>query len=313
MDATAERSQAPDAVVAGATGYIGLLLCRALLDSGRSVRALARDPERARDLEEQGCEIRKADVLEPESLPQALEGARVAYYLVHSMGRGSKGDFFELDRQAALNFSQAAAKAGVEQIVYLGGLASGGSEHLESRHATAGYLGSAGVPVTYFQAAAVIGEGSESYRTLYWLVKRLPVMVTPKWTATRTQPIAIRDVIAYLVAAPETAGAKGQTIQIGGPDVTTYGGMFSELASVMGKRPPLQLKIPLLTPKLSSHWIGLVTPVDAGVAKPLIEGLTVETVVDDPAGMALFNVSPTPIDEAMKLALIEQGVAPAHS
>ena len=313
MDATAERSQAPDAVVAGATGYIGHLLCRALLDSGRSVRALARDPERARDLEEQGCEIRKADVLEPESLPQALEGARVAYYLVHSMGRGSKGDFFELDRQAALNFSQAAAKAGVEQIVYLGGLASGGSEHLESRHATAGYLGSAGVPVTYFQAAAVIGEGSESYRTLYWLVKRLPVMVTPKWTATRTQPIAIRDVIAYLVAAPETAGAKGQTIQIGGPDVTTYGGMFSELASVMGKRPPLQLKIPLLTPKLSSHWIGLVTPVDAGVAKPLIEGLTVETVVDDPAGMALFNVSPTPIDEAMKLALIEQGVAPAHS
>lgn len=313
MDATAERSQAPDAVVAGATGYIGHLLCRALLDSGRSVRALARDPERARDLEEQGCEIRKADVLDPESLPQALEGARVAYYLVHSMGRGSKGDFVELDRQAALNFSQAAAKAGVEQIIYLGGLASGGSEHLESRHATAGYLGSAGVPVTYFQAAAVIGEGSESYRTLYWLVKRLPVMVTPRWTATRTQPIAIRDVIAYLVAAPETAGAKGQTIQIGGPDVTTYGGMFSELASVMGKRPPLQLKIPLLTPKLSSHWIGLVTPVDAGVAKPLIEGLTVETVVDDPAGMALFNVSPTPIDEAMKLALIEQGVAPTHS
>ena len=309
----AEDSSAPDAVVAGATGYIGHLLCRALLDSGRSVRALARDPERAKDLEEQGCEIRKADVLDPDSLPAALEGARVAYYLVHSMGRGTKGDFVELDREAALNFSQAAAKAGVEQIIYLGGLASGGSEHLESRHATAGYLGSAGVPVTYFQAAAVIGEGSESYRTLYWLVKRLPVMVTPRWTSTRTQPIAIRDVIAYLVAAPETAGAKGQTIQIGGPDVTTYGGMFSELASVMGKRPPLQLKIPLLTPKLSSHWIGLVTPVDAGVAKPLIEGLTVETVVGDPAGMALFDVAPTPIEEAMRLALIEQGVAPAHS
>jgi len=311
--AMAEQTTAPDAVVAGATGYIGHLLCQALLDAGRSVRALARDPDRARDLEEEGCEIRKADVLEPDSLPQALEGAKVAYYLVHSMGRGSKGDFVELDRQAALNFSQAAAKAGVDQIIYLGGLASGGSEHLESRHATAGYLGSAGVPVTYLQAAAVIGAGSESYRTLYWLVKRLPVMVTPRWTSTRTQPIAVRDVIAYLVAAPETPGAKGQVIQIGGPDVTTYGGMFSELASAMGKRPPLQVKIPLLTPKLSSHWIGLVTPVDAGVAKPLIEGLTVETVVDDPSGMALFDISPTPITEAMKLALIEQGVAPAHS
>jgi NAD(P)-dependent dehydrogenase (short-subunit alcohol dehydrogenase family) len=214
---------------------------------------------------------------------------------------------------AGSNLAYAAAKAGVDQIIYLGGLASGGSEHLESRHATAGYLGSAGVPVTYLQAAAVIGAGSESYRTLYWLVKRLPVMVTPRWTSTRTQPIAVRDVIAYLVAAPETPGAKGQVIQIGGPDVTTYGGMFSELASAMGKRPPLQVKIPLLTPKLSSHWIGLVTPVDAGVAKPLIEGLTVETVVDDPSGMALFDISPTPITEAMKLALIEQGVAPAHS
>lgn len=313
MAATAERTTAPDAVVAGATGYIGHLLCRALLDAGRSVRALARVPDRAHDLEQLGCEIRKADVLEPDSLPQALEGAKVAYYLVHSMGRGSKGDFVELDRQAALNFSQAAAKAGVDQIIYLGGLASGGSEHLESRHATAGYLGSAGVPVTYLQAAAVIGAGSESYRTLYWLVKRLPVMVTPRWTSTRTQPIAVRDVIAYLVAVPETAGAKGQTIQIGGPDITTYGGMFSELAAAMGKRPPVQLKIPLLTPKLSSHWIGLVTPVDAGVAKPLIEGLTVETVVDDPSGMALFDISPTPISEAMKLALIEQGVATAHS
>lgn len=313
MAATADHSQSPDAVVAGATGYIGHLLCRALLDAGRSVRALARNPDRAVDLEEQGCEIRRADVLDPASLPSALEGSKVAYYLVHSMGRGSKGDFVELDRQAALNFAQAAAKAGVDQIVYLGGLASGGSEHLESRHATAGYLASAGVPVTYLQAAAVIGAGSESYRTLYWLVKRLPVMVTPRWTSTRTQPIAVRDVIAYLVAAPETAGAKGQTIQIGGPDVTTYGGMFSELAAAMGKRPPLQLKIPLLTPKLSSHWIGLVTPVDAGVARPLIEGLTVETVVDDPAGMALFDVPPTPIEEAMKLALIEQGVAPAHS
>lgn len=309
---TDQRDQT-DVVVAGATGYIGHLLCEGLLEAGYGVRALARAPERARDLEEAGCEVRKADMLEPDSLPSALEGARVAYYLVHSMGRGATGDFVELDRRAALNFAQAAARAGVERIIYLGGLAEGGSEHLASRHATAEYLASTGVPVTYFQAAAVIGAGSESYRTLYWLVRRLPLMVTPKWTATRTQPIAVGDVIEYLVAAADLEAAKNRTIQIGGPDVTTYGGMFTELADAMGKKPPLQIKVPLLTPKLSSLWIGLVTPVDAGVARPLIEGLIVETVVSDPSGMALFDVQPIEIDEAMKLALIEQEGLKGHS
>lgn len=292
-------------VVAGATGYIGRLLCHSLLAAGYEVRALARDPSRASDLADAGCEVVEADVLDPESLRRALEGARVAYYLVHSMGRGATGDFAERDRQGATNFAEAAAADGVEEIVYLGGLAEGGSKHLSSRHATASYLASTGVPVTYLQAAAVIGAGSESYRTLYWLVRRLPVMVTPKWTTIKTQPIAIRDVLAYLVAVPEVPAAKGRTIQIGGPDVTTYGGMFGELAEAMGKRPPLQLKVPVLSPKLSSLWIGLVTPVDAGVARPLIEGLTVETVVSDPSGMELFDVEPTPIDEAMRLALAE--------
>lgn len=307
------RGITPPVAVAGATGYIGHLLCRGLLDSGQQVRALARNPDRAKDLEDLGCEVRRADMLEPDSLAPALDGCRVAYYLVHSMGRGATGDFVELDRQAATNFAQAAASAGVEQIIYLGGLAEGGSEHLASRHATAGYLASAGVPVTYFQAAAVIGAGSESYRTLYWLVKRLPVMVTPKWTSTRTQPIAVRDVISYLVAAAGREDVKGKTIQIGGPDVTTYGGMFTELAAAMEKKPPLQLKVPLLTPKLSSLWIGLVTPVDAGVARPLIEGLIVETVVSDPSGMKLFDVEPTEIQDAMKAALVEQRESAAHS
>jgi uncharacterized protein YbjT (DUF2867 family) len=228
------------------------------------------------------------------------------------MGRGADGDFAERDRDGATNFGRAAAEAGVELIIYLGGLAEEGSRHLESRHRTADYLGSAGVPVTYFQAAAVIGAGSESFRTLYYLVRRLPVMVTPRWTTTQTQPIAIRDVIAYLVAAPQVESARGRTIEIGGPDVTTYGGMFDQLARAMGRRPPLQIKVPLLTPHLSSLWIGLVTPVDAGVARPLVEGLGTETVVRDPSGMALFDIDRTPIDEAMRLALAEgEGDQPA--
>ena len=270
---------------------------------------MARDRGRAGDLEAAGCEIAVADVLRPESLPPALDGIRCAYYLVHSMGRGADGDFVERDRRGATNFAQAAAEAGVERIVYLGGLAEGGSEHLQSRHRTAEYLASAGVPVTYFQAAAVIGAGSESFRTLYYLVRRLPVMITPRWTTTRTQPIAIRDVVAFLVAAPEVEAARGRTIEIGGPDVTTYGGMFAQLAEAMGRRPPVQIKVPLLTPYLSSLWIGLVTPVDTGVAQPLVEGLSTETVVRDPSGMELFDVRRTPIDEAMRLALAEGGQA----
>lgn len=290
--------------VAGSTGYIGGLLCHRLCVDGHVVRALARRPERADDLREAGCEVVKADVLEPETLGSALEGVDVAYYLVHSMGRGSDGDFAERDQRAAANFAAAAAAAGVKRVVYLGGLGEG-SEHLDSRHATAEVLREGEVPVAYFRAAAVIGAGSESFRTVFYLVRRLPVMVTPRWVRTRTQPIAAADVVAYLAAASDLGLPVDREIQIGGPDVTTYGGMIDELARALGRHRPLRITVPVLTPRLSSLWIGLVTPVDAGVARPLIEGLSTETVVGDRSGMALFpGVSGVPLQEALREAVV---------
>ncbi len=166
-------------------------------------------------------------------------------------------------------------------------------------------LEGSGVPLTYFRAAAVIGAGSESFRVVYYLVKRLPAMVTPRWVTTRTQPVAIADVVAYLRAAPEVEAAAGREIEIGGPDVTTYRGMMEEMARALDRRPPLQIPVPLLTPRLSSLWVGLVTPVDVGVARPLIEGLATETVVSDRTGMELFEVDPTPLGDAMRAALDE--------
>ncbi len=270
------------------------------------MRCLVRDPARAADLERIGCEVVQGDVLEPSTLGDALAGVGSAYYLVHSMGRGGDAGFAERDARGAENFGSAASAAGVERIVYLGGLGEPGSEHLRSRHHTAEVLAGSGVPLTYLRAAAVIGAGSESFRVVYYLTKRLPAMVTPRWVSTRTQPIAIADVVAYLRAAPDVEAAAGREIQIGGPEVTTYGGMIEEMARALDRRPPLRLAVPLLTPSLSSLWIGLVTPVDAGVARPLVEGLATETVVSDRSGMELFDVPPTPLGEAMRAALAER-------
>ena len=294
--------------VAGATGYIGGLLCGRLRDEGQGVRALARHPERAEKLKEAGCEVRQADVLEPETLGPALDGVEVAYYLVHSMGRGSDGDFAERDHLGAENFAAAAAAAGVKRIVYLGGLGEG-SKHLDSRHETAEALRRGPVPVTYFRAAAVIGAGSESFRTAFYLVRRLPVMITPRWLTTRTQPIAVADAVAYLAAAADLDLPVDREIEIGGPDLTTYGGMIDEVARALGRRPPLRITVPLLTPGLSSLWIGLVTPVDAGVARPLIEGLATETVVTDEGGMELFRrVERTTLQLALRKAVENSAV-----
>jgi uncharacterized protein YbjT (DUF2867 family) len=288
--------------VAGATGYVGGKLCARLREQGLEVRALARKPEAAGELAAIGCDVRRADVLEPDTLGPALEGVDVAYYLVHSMGRGSDGDFAARDRAGAENFAAAAAAARVRRIVYLGGLGEG-SEHLASRHATAETLRAGAVPVTYFRAAAVIGAGSESFLTVFYLVKRLPLMITPRWVTTRTQPIAIDDATSFLAAAAELDTPLDREIQIGGPDVITYGGMIDELARALGRRPPLRLTVPVLTPGLSSLWIGLVTPVDSGVARPLIEGLATETVVTDPTGMRLFGrLARTPLPEALREA-----------
>lgn len=245
----------------------------------------------------------KGDVLDRESLRWPLSGVRVAYYLVHSMGRGSDSDFAATDLEAAGNFAEAAAEVGVERIIYLGGLGEGGSKHLQSRHDTARALRSTGLDLTYLRAAVVIGAGSESFRTIYWLVRRLPVMVTPKWTTTRTQPIGIDDVVECLARALDLEGT--DEIEIGGPDVTTYGGMMDAVAKAIGRRPPVRIAVPLLSPRLSSLWLGLVTPVDVGVARPLVEGLSTETVVRDPSGMERLGVTPDPLEVAMEKAAAE--------
>jgi uncharacterized protein YbjT (DUF2867 family) len=290
-------------LIAGATGYVGGLLATELAERGRPVRCMARSPERAEGQVDSRCEVVRGDVLEPESLPAALEGVEVAYYLVHSMGRGSGGDFAVRDREGARNFATAAAAAGVERIVYLGGLGEGRSEHLRSRHETAEELASTGIPLTYFRAAIVVGAGSESLRTVAFLVKRLPAMITPSWTKTRTQPIAAADVVAYLAAAPDVPASAGREVEIGGPDVTTYGELLDLAAEAQGLRRRPRLGVPILSPALSSRWIGLITPVDTGVARPLVEGLSTETIVHDDSGMALFDVSATPLREALAEAV----------
>ncbi len=287
---------------------MGGLLARHLAGEGHEVIALARSPERDEELAAAVTETRRADVLEPGTLEPALEGADVAFYLVHSMGRGADdGDFEQRDIDGARNFREAAKAAGVRRIVYMGGLGEEAeSKHLRSRHETALELARGEVPVVYFRAAAVIGAGSESFRIVRHLVKNLPAMITPRWVDTKTQPIAIADVIAYMAAAAEGGPEVEREIEIGGPEVVSYGGMMDAMAEALGKRKPFRISVPVLTPHLSSLWIGLVTPVDTGVAKPLIEGLSTETIVTDESGMNLFEVDRTPLADAMKAALDEE-------
>jgi uncharacterized protein YbjT (DUF2867 family) len=245
-------------------------------------------------------------VTRPDSLRGAGEGIDVAYYLVHGMGRGASDDFAQQERRSAAAFADMASREGVARLVYLGGLGeTPGSKHLRSRHETALILGEKGPPLTYFRAAMVVGAGSESYRTLRYLVQRLPAMIAPAWLKTRTQPVAIGDVLEYLAAAPRIDAAAGREVQIGGPDVLSYGDMLDRMAAALGTYRRPKVPFPLLTPWLSSLWIGLVTPVDAGVARPLIEGLSTETVVTDPSGAALFDVATTPFDEALSSAIDE--------
>ena len=295
------------ALVTGATGFIGGRLSRLLTERGVEVRALVRDPAGGRELERLGCELRRGDVLDPHGLRGAGRGVDVAYYLVHGMGRGAAGDFEARERAAARNFATMAAEEGVGRVVYLGGLGDRPlSRHLRSRHGTARILAEAGPPLTYFRAAMVVGAGSESYVTLRYLVQRLPVMVAPAWLTTPTQPIAIDDVLDYLATAPEVPASAGREVQIGGPDVLSYGQMLDRMALALGRRPPRRLPVPVLSPRLSSYWIGLVTPVDVGVARPLVESLSTVTVISDSTGAALFDVAPIGFDEALRRALAEE-------
>ena len=297
-----------NALVTGATGFVGKRLALELLARGMSVRCLVRDPSRAEDLRAAGAELAEGDVLDADSLRGIGRDVDIAYYLVHSMGRGSGGDYASRDRQAAANFARAMRADAVERVVYLGGLGDQPkSEHLRSRHETAGVLAAEGPPLTYFRAAMVAGPESESFRTLRYLVARLPVMIAPSWLQTPTQPIAVDDVIAYLAQAPSVPESRGREIQIGGPDVMSYGDMLDVTAEALGVRRRPRLPVPFLSPTLSALWIGLVTPVDKGVAKPLVEGLSTPTVVTDPAGASLFDVRPTPFAEAMASAVAADG------
>jgi uncharacterized protein YbjT (DUF2867 family) len=294
------------ALVAGATGFIGGALVRRLLDDGAEVRALVRDRRRTGDLpvDHPRLRLREGDVLLPDSLQGAGDEIDVAYYLVHSMGRGEAGDFEALERSAAEAFARMCARAGVARVIYLGGLGEKpGSKHLRSRGATARTLAEHGPALTYFRAGMVVGAGSESYRTLRHLVARLPVMITPRWLSTPTQPIDVDDVVSYLAAAPGVDASAGREIQIGSPDVLAYGAMLDRMAIALGRRPRPKVPVPLLTPWLSSLWIGLVTPVDTRVARPLIEGLSTETVVTDTSGAALFDIAPIGFDASLRKAV----------
>ena len=198
-----------------------------------------------------------------------------------------------------------ALREGIARAIYLGGLGEPHSRHLRSRHETARLLAEHGPPCTYFRAGMVVGAGSESYRTLRYLVERLPAMIAPAWLKVPTQPIAIDDVLAYLTAAPDLPESAGQEIQIGGPDVLPYGEMLDRMAAALGRRPRPKLPVPLLTPRLSSLWIGLVTPVDAGVARPLIEGLSTKTIVTDTSGAKLFDITPLAFEDALERAVAD--------
>jgi uncharacterized protein YbjT (DUF2867 family) len=296
----------PSVLVTGATGFIGGRLAARLAARGSAVRCLVRDRAgaRAHALERDGFDLHEGDVLRPETLRGAGRGIDAAYYLIHSMGRGGPKEFAPRERAAAVAFARMARAEGIERVVYLGGLGERPhSQHLRSRHETALVLAEHGPPLTYFRSGMVVGSQSESYRTLRYLVQRLPAMIAPAWLQNPTQPIAIDDTLRYLVEALEVEASAGLEIQIGGPDVLTYAEMLDRMAEILGIPHRPRVPVPLITPRLSSLWIGLVTPVDAGVARPLIESLAVPTVVGDPAGMRLFDIDPVGFDEALRRAV----------
>ena len=292
-------------LVTGATGYVGGRLVPRLLAAGYRVRCLVRDPARLQGrawLDQ--VELATGDVLQPDSLAAAMRDVRMVYYLVHSLGSG--GDFSERDLSAARHCANAAKSAGVERIIYLGGLGDPQADlspHLRSRHETGDALREAGVPVTEFRAAVIVGSGSLSFEMIRYLTERLPVMICPKWVFTRIQPIAIRNVLDYLVAALECPASAGRILEIGGRDVLTYSSMMTGYARARGLKRRL-LAVPVLTPRLSSYWVHLVTPIPANIAQPLIKGLGNEVIVRDAAALKIFPaIKPLDYDTAVRLAL----------
>lgn len=306
------RMDKPLVLVTGATGYVGGRLIPRLLQQGYQVRVLVRGgPERLHGRAWQGdVEIAVGDVLQPDGLASVMNGVEIAYYLIHSMRDNTH--FSQRDISAAQNFANAAKIAGVQRIIYLGGLGDSESElseHLKSRQETGSALRLAGIPVTEFRAGMIVGSGSLSFEMVRHLTERLPVMICPRWVFVRSHPIAIRDVLSYLVAAAETPDSSGKIIEIGGADVLAYAEMMQVYARVRGLR-RLIFPIPVLTPRLSSYWAHWVTPIPASIARPLIKGLRYELVVRDNLAAELFpDIQPLDYETSVTLALrrVEEG------
>lgn len=297
-------------LVTGATGYIGGRLIPLLLKSGYQVRCMAREPRRLADrwtglVQYPGqLELVAGDVLVPETLVDALRDVDVAYYLVHAMGDKAT-DFEEREIQSAKAFVQAATDCGVKRIIYLGGLGNRNeptSPHLQSRHRTGDLLRAGSVPVTEFRAAMIVGSGSTSFEMLRHLTEKLPIMICPRWIETRTQPIFIVDVLAYLIAALDCPDSSGRILDIGGPDILTYRQMMQIYAEIRGLR-RLIFTVPVLTLHLSAYWVNLVTPIPASIAFPLVEGLRSETICENDEAQRLLQIPLTPFRTSVERAL----------
>ena len=295
----------PDVLVTGASGFIGSHLCQALDKAGYRVRAMTRHPDRYTGAGEPVA----GDVGEPASLRAPLASVQAAYYLVHSL---DSAEFEEVDAQAARAFGVAAAEAGVRRIIYLGGLGAEDqqlSAHLRSRRAVETLLGQAGVPVTVLRAAVVIGHGGISWEITRQLVDHLPVMIAPRWVSTRTQPIALADVVRYLVAVLQAPESSGQVYEIGGPEVLRYVDMLQRAAKIQHKRKLPVLAVPLLTPRLSSAWLALVTDVNLATARNLVDSMTTEVVVRQNSIQRLAPGPTLGYDEAVRRALAARRAA----
>ena len=296
----------PMILIAGATGYVGGELLKHLLSSGYRVRCMARRPD-ALPLTSERLEVVAADVLDSASLPSVMAGIDVAYYLVHSMD--SAQSFEEQDRAGARNFAEAARAAGVGRIIYLGGLGHDEddlSAQLRSRHEVGEVLKSTGVPVIEFRASVVIGNGSLSFEMIRALVERLPVMIAPRWVSIPTQPIAIADLLAYLNAAIDLPLEGSKIFEIGGADQVSYGGLLKEYARQRGLKRWI-ISVPFLTPRLSSLWLGLVTPLHVRVGRKLIDSIRHPTIVEDLSALTAFDIRPRGFREAMADAINTQG------